>query len=196
MIAALFVQKDGCYQGLQNIDPWDFERDAKKYDKNYPVIAHPPCQLWGKFAKINYKRWGGEHNKPGNDDGCFAAALNFVNEYGGVLEHPAGSYAWKTYGLLPPCKFGWKKCGPGYCCQVRQSAYGHRADKATWLYYVGKKRPFELIWDRPKGTHQIGFQDQRGKSKNKPTLYKKESNATPLEFRDMLIKLAEYSKEI
>jgi len=28
MIAALYVEKDGAYFGLPNVDPWDVERDA------------------------------------------------------------------------------------------------------------------------------------------------------------------------
>jgi hypothetical protein len=50
-----------------------------------------------------------------------------------------------------------------------------------------------LNWDRPNGSHQIGFQDQRGKSRNKPTLNKREANATPERFRDELIRLAIHS---
>ena len=53
--------------------------------------------------------------------------------------------------------------------------------------------PFDLIWDRPVGSHQIGFQDQRGKAKNKPTLNKAEANATPKRFMTELIKLANIS---
>jgi hypothetical protein len=75
-------------------------------------------------------------------------------------------------------------------CEVWQSAYGHRANKATWLYYCGTNPPFDLRWERPEGTHQIGFHDQRGKVANKPTLGKREANATPLEFRDELLRLA------
>jgi len=189
-IAALFVQTDGCYYNLENVDPWDIERDAKKYDGSHPVVAHPPCQLWGKMANVNYARWGGEHNKPGNDGGCFKSALESVNRFGGVLEHPAQTYAWKEYGLSKPKQGCWIKSGDGWACEVWQSAYGHKANKATWLYYKGNSEPPELNWDRPKGSHQIGFQDQRGKAKNKPTLSKREANATPTRFRDVLIDIA------
>jgi hypothetical protein len=89
MIAALFVESSGCYSNLSHVDIWDKERDARKYRGTYPVVAHPPCQLWGNMAPINYNRWGGEHNKPGNDGGCFESALNSVRKWGGVLEHPA-----------------------------------------------------------------------------------------------------------
>jgi hypothetical protein len=73
---------------------------------------------------------------------------------------------------------------------VWQSAYGHRAAKATWLYYVGTAPPPELNWSRVPGTHQVGWQDSRGKALNKPTLSKRESNATPEAFRDILIAMA------
>ena len=195
MIAALFIQENGCYYGLNNVDCWPEKRDARKYNDSFPIVAHPPCQLWGKMARVNYSRWGGEHNKPGNDKGCFKSALNSVNRCGGVLEHPAQTYAWDEYGLEKPSKDGWTKSGKGWVCEVWQSAYGHRANKATWLYYVGKKSPFELRWQKIKGTHQVGFQDKRGKSRNKPTLNKKEANATPVKFRDDLIKLAIHSSK-
>lgn len=192
-IAALFVQADGCYSDDESIDAWPESRDARLYSGNLPVVAHPPCQLWGKMARVNYARWGGDHNKPGNDGGCFESALNSVNRCGGVLEHPAQTYAWPEYGLKKPTGLGWQKSGDGWVCEVWQSAYGHRANKATWLYFKGNKKPFDLNWERPKGTHQVGFQDKRGKAKNKPTLNKREANATPSAFKNTLLKLAELS---
>jgi len=192
-VAALFIQDDGCYSGWPWIDCWGEYRDARKYDGTIPVVAHPPCQLWGALASVNYARWGGDHNKPGNDGGCFASALESVNRCGGVLEHPAKTRAWAAYGLEKPRGDGWQRSGVGWVCEVWQSAYGHRANKATWLYYVGHKKPNDLIWERITGSHQVGFHDQRGKSKNKPTLGKREANATPLRFRDELLKLAIHS---
>jgi hypothetical protein len=190
-LAALFVQPDGCYAQLPDVDVWPESRDARNYTGPFPVVAHPPCQLWGAMAPVNYARWGGEHNKPGNDGGCFASALDSVRRFGGVLEHPAKTKAWAAHGLEKPFAIGWQRTiDGGWVCEVWQSAYGHRANKATWLYYCGAHPPFEMRWARPVGTHQIGFQDQRGKAANKPTLGKRESNATPLEFRDELLRLA------
>lgn len=191
LVAALYVQPDGCYSNLDFVDPWPEDRDARKYMGSLPVVAHPPCQLWGAMAAVNYARWGGEHNRPGNDGGCFAAALDAVRRWGGVLEHPAKTRAWAAYGLHKPIGIGWQlTIDGGWVCEVWQSAYGHRANKATWLYYCGHTQPFELRWERPQGTHQVGFHDQRGKSANKPTLSKKEANATPIAFRDALLELA------
>jgi hypothetical protein len=189
-LAALFVEQDGCYAEIPWIDLWPVTRDARLYAADLPVIAHPPCQLWGALASVNFARWGGEHNRPGNDGGCFASALASVRRCGGVLEHPAKTRAWAAHGLRKPEGIGWSRDGDGWVCEVWQSAYGHRAAKATWLYYCGLVAPFGLRWDRPRGTHQVGFSDRRGKDRNKPTLSRKEANATPLEFRDELMQLA------
>lgn len=190
LCAALFVQPDGCYADLAYVDAWPESRDARKYMGPFPVIAHPPCQRWGAMAFVNYARWGGEHNRPGNDGGCFAAALNAVRKWGGVLEHPANTHAFGAYRLATPKIIGWQRTiDGGWICEVWQSAYGHRANKATWLYYYGANPPHELRWERPRGTHQIGYHDQRGKARNKPTLNKREANATPIEFRDELLRL-------
>lgn len=191
MIAALFVQSDGCYFGDNSIDPWDEKRDARLYNGPFPVIAHPPCQKWGSMAFANFARWGGEHNRPGNDGGCFASALASVNRWGGVLEHPKATRAWAAHGLAKPVSIGWQRSGDGWVCEVWQSAYGHRANKATWLYYHGSREPFALRWDKIVGTHQVGNPDKRGKAANKPALSKREANATPPEFREELIRLAQ-----
>jgi hypothetical protein len=196
-VAALFVDIGGCYFGLPNVDPWDRERDARRYEGRDPVVAHPPCQLWTRFAHVNFARWGGEHNRPGNDGGCFASALGSLFRCGGVLEHPAFSDAWKAYDLPRPERIGWRKDTTNtlgfWSCEVWQSAYGHKARKRTWLLYLGKTPPAEMLWDRPEAFYQIGFHDQRGKDRNKPTISGKAASATPIAFRDALIQLAKGS---
>ena len=52
MIAALYVETNGVYYGLPDVDPWDEARDARLYNGPHPVVAHPPCQRWGRY-------WGG-----------------------------------------------------------------------------------------------------------------------------------------
>ncbi|MEW8001035.1 MAG: hypothetical protein AB2795_21040, partial [Candidatus Thiodiazotropha endolucinida] len=104
MIAALFVEKNGCYYGIDDVDPWDIERDARLYEGPHPVVAHPPCERWGRY-------WGGgpmlhgtpRQKKLGDDEGCFDAAINAVRKFGGVQDHPEGSHAWRAHDLnLPP----------------------------------------------------------------------------------------------
>lgn len=190
-VAALFVEANGAYFGIPEVDLWDKVRDARTYGGSFPVVAHPPCQLWTRFAHVNYARWGGEHNRPGNDGGCFKSALDNLRRCGGVLEHPAFSDAWKTYNLPRPTSIGWQASFDGlWTCEVWQSAYGHKARKITWLLYCGTAPPANLMWARPDATHQIGGHDQRGKEHNKPTISGRAASATPSLFRDALISLA------
>lgn len=150
MIAALYVAKNGSYIGIPGVDPWPEERDARLYAGHYPVVAHPPCQRWGKFwagQPLHIKRTG-ERKIKGDDGGCFKAALAAVRTYGGVLEHPEGSHAWAHFGLnKPPREGGWIKADDlgGMTCCVEQVRYGHYARKPTWLYACGVWTP-ELRW--------------------------------------------------
>lgn len=193
MVAALYVEAGGVYFGLPDVDPWDQVRDARKYQGPHPVVAHPPCQLWTNMTGVNWKRYGGAHNRPANDGGCFARALDAVRTWGGVLEHPAGSYAWNTFALPRPSRGGWISELVGgvelWTTEVAQSAYGHPARKLTWLAYCGTNPPPALHWYAPKGTHQIGWFDRK-----RPTLGKRAASATPIPFRDLLINMAKECK--
>jgi hypothetical protein len=151
-IAALFVKSGGPYFGFECVDAWDEARDARKYAGPWPVVAHPPCQRWGKLwagQPLWIKRTG-ERKRKGDDGGCFAAALSAVRKFGGVLEHPAGSHAWAHFRLhKPPASGGWvvaDDCG-GWTCCVEQGRYGHYARKPTWLYAVGCDLP-SLDWGK------------------------------------------------
>jgi hypothetical protein len=190
-VAALYVETGGVYQGLIGESLcWDQARDARLYLGHGPVVAHPPCQRWTNMARANYARWGGEHNRPGNDAGCFASALAAVRAWGGVLEHPGSSWAFREFDLPVPVGVGWQGGPREWVCEVWQSAYGHRARKRTWLFYCGNAKPADLNWSRSPGTHQVGHADKRGKSRNKPTLGKREASATPREFALALLSLA------
>lgn len=150
-VAALYVTRAGAYFGLPDVDPWDEARDARLYDGPHPVVAHPPCQRWGRF-------WHGSTRKPhqyklGDDAGCFAAALASVRRWGGVLEHPADSKAWGAFCLsTPPRDGGWIRAdwplNAGWTCYVEQGFYGHDSRKPTWLYAAGVSDLPELRWGR------------------------------------------------
>ncbi len=186
-VVALYVDRLGPYPKLVE-QWWDKDRDANKYDGTLPVVAHPPCQLWVNFAALNYKRYGGEHNKPGNDNGCFSSALASVRRVGGVLEHPAFSNAWKAHALTRPPKdhVGWWYVGFNeWVCEVWQSAYGHRARKRTWLWCVSTERPIEGAWERKAGTHQVGYFDVI-----KPVISKRKASETPRAFAEWLLEVA------
>lgn len=187
MIAALYAETSGCYFGLPNVDPWDKERDARLYGGPYPVVAHPPCDRWHQLSAVNHKRWGFVINE---DGGCFASALESVRTWGGVLEHPAETRAFKFHGIPEPVGRGWQLTIFGdWVTEVDQASYGHRARKRTWLLYNGDSPPLALDWREGRGTHQIGLFDQK-----LPQLPEAERSATPLAFRDALIALACHAK--
>jgi len=198
MIAALFVDPRGCYIGLPDVDPWPKERDARLYAGPHPVVAHPPCERWGRY-------WGGAPStfprlKLGDDNGCFEAALEAVRTYGGVLEHPEGSHAWRVFGLnLPPRSGAWINADfdGGWTCCVEQGAYGHAARKATWLYANGVDLP-SLEWGAAEGDflrldegfHSIEERRRVVKTGICQRLSRRQRLSTPLEFRDLLLSIA------
>ena len=150
MIAALYVATGGCYFNLPDVDAWDEKRDARQYAGPWPVVAHPPCQRWGKLwagQPLWIKRTG-ERKEKGDDGGCFVAALAAVRKWGGVLEHPWGSHAWPHFNLnTPPREGRWIMADfeGGWTCCVEQGRYGHYARKPTLLYAVGCDLP-DLDW--------------------------------------------------
>lgn len=204
MIQALYIDsKTGPYPALLGPENcWDEVRDARNYKGTEPVICHSPCQLWVNFSALNYKRYGyPEHLRPGNDGGCFAHALHCVRTFGGVLEHPGSSYAWKAYNLKRPAnKWGWGQADlyngmVEYTCEVYQVMYGHKALKRTWLLYCGKQPPFELRWGKKSAQAQCGWFDKtKADGTVKKTLSKKEASRTPIEFAKEMIRLAEWSR--
>lgn len=194
IVAALFVQHNGIYYNQPNIEPYGLPlRDAKAYNDDHPVIAHPPCQRWGHFATGSFKHKG--KYKVGDDGGCFASAIASVRRCGGVLEHPAGSKAWAANGLkAPPVTGGWIEAGDGigFTCCVFQGHYGHPAAKPTWLYAVNCELP-ELTWGKPTMKPQGISSSAKIRAKREgamTVLSKKKREATPIPFRDVLIQIA------
>lgn len=187
MIAALYVQTGGAYFGLPDVDPYDEQRDARTYAGPHAVVAHPPCSRWCQLAFVNQARYG---HRVGDDGGCFRAALAAVCRWGGVLEHPAATHAWAAFSLPRPIRGRWAQDITGaWVAEVSQRAYGHRAQKLTWLYYVGAAPPPSLNWDRPPPAATVSFLTNHGGG-SLPRLGKREACATPLPFRNLLLSIA------
>lgn len=202
-IAALYVETDGCYFGIEGVDPWDETRDARKYAGPHPVIAHPPCQRWGKmyFGSPSYVARTGKRKKLGDDEGCFTAALASVRKFGGVLEHPKQSHAWKWFGLeRPKASGGWIKADDvgGWTCCVEQGRYGHWMRKPTWLYAIGCDLP-ELDWGTSDAVYPEWALERYGLQKCKRMgeiafkgggVNSPHRNGTPEKFREVLLAMA------
>lgn len=212
MIAALFVENGGSYWNLPGVDPWDEARDARLYRGPFPVVAHPPCQRWGKLwagQPLHIKRTG-VRKKKGDDGGCFQAALHAMYNCGGIVEHPWGSHAWPHFGIaIPPREGGWVPADPfdltyGWTCCVEQGRYGHYARKPTLLLAHGCELP-ELDWGigpsrlDPAVIERMGLQRAKrlgevgargGGTDSSPRI------GTPTPFRDLLIGIAESANEL
>ncbi|TIR87390.1 MAG: hypothetical protein E5X05_01460 [Mesorhizobium sp.] len=200
-IAAIYVETDGCYFGMPDVDPWDAARDARNYAGPWPVVAHPPCQRWGRYSE-NHPITG-KVATTGDDGGCFAHALDTVRKFGGVIEHPKDSKAFvgpHSFDLGRPAPDGWTRSwdGIGWICQVEQGHYGHFSRKPTWLYAHSAWLP-SLIWGRAEqrlpayAVERYGYAKARrigvmaavgGKDKTRIR------NATPEPFRDLLLSIA------
>jgi hypothetical protein len=143
----------------------------------------------------------------GDDAGCFKAALERVREFGGVLEHPCDSHAWKYFNIKKPKRYaGWQPASltgdmQDYTCYVEQGHYGHMSRKPTWLYVCGVRECDLPTLNFTKGEQRIhpralakyGYEKARRigmtamiGGKNKTIL----RNATPLPFRDVLLAIA------
>lgn len=193
VIAALFVDERGPYVGLPGVDAWGVTRDARLYAGPHPVVAHPPCARWCRLAGLVEARWG---HRRGEDGGCFVAALAAVRRWGGVLEHPAYSDAWRHSDLPePPTGGGWVRgiCG-GWSCYIEQGRYGHPAKKATWLYAFGVESLPSLTWGvTPDHSSKalVSWCGNRTRSdERRPRVGKRVASRTPLPFRDLLLSIA------
>jgi len=205
MVAALFVATGGVYFGLPDVDPWDAKRDARLYRGPHPVVAHPPCERWGRYwhGGPNSDRFPRERQHKGADGGCFYTALWAVRTFGGVLEHPEASAAWHWFGLIePPYDGGWVRADftGGWTCRVEQGHYGHRARKGTWLYAHGVRALPSLKWGPSSAWARLdeGFHsvEERaaarlaGETNAHERLSKVERLSTPVPFRDVLLDIA------
>jgi hypothetical protein len=127
MIAVLFARADSVYKTIPGLDVYDIERDARTWPGGCPVIAHPPCRAWGRLRQFA---------KPREDEKSLGPlAMAMVRKYGGVLEHPASS---TLFAFCHAPRPGWfPDPWGGWTMRIDQFVFGHRAEKATWLYIVG-----------------------------------------------------------
>ena len=187
-VAVLFARADSGYKAMRGVDVWDKERDATRYSGIAPVVAHPPCTRWSMINGVVLSRYPhkAEEFAWGNDGGTFRFALDTVRRVGGVIEHPAGSRAWRHFGLpkrgRTPDKWG------GWTAEVRQVDWGHRAEKRTWLYIVGAE-PDDLL-PLPAPRKHTAVVMRMPECTTVEIMSKAEREHTPPEFRTWLVAVA------
>ena len=84
----------------------------------------------------------------------------------------------------------------GWTCCVDQGKYGHRAQKATWLYAAKVSLPL-LKWDKSSGGQRLddGFHSKEERRRAIRTgicqrLSRRQRLETPIPFRDLLLEIA------
>ncbi len=183
-VAVLFARKDSHYKAIPGADVWDIDRDARNWPGGRSVVAHPPCRAWGRLRHM-----ATAVKPPEKELALFA--VRQVRVFGGVLEHPAGSTLWAEAGLPRPGRhdeFG------GWTLPIVQSWWGHKADKATWLYIVGcapvdvPTLPFRL----GRATHVVASNSYaKGHPLWRPEITKAEREHTPPQLAAWLVDLAD-----
>ena len=180
-VAVLFARADSIYKTMPQCDVWDAERDALKWPGGSPVVAHPPCRLWGNLRHMAFRA-------PPEEKELARWAVKMVRQYGGVVEHPRRSQLWPELGLpLPGCgkdEFG------GWTLGIQQKEFGHRAPKETLLYIVGIEPANipSIPLDMSYPTHRIG---NSRTTRHIPEVSKSEREHTPEALARWLVELAE-----
>lgn len=188
MISALFIRSDSIYKTL-GVDCWDIERDARNWTGGNPIVAHPPCRAWGKLSGFAKPREGEKE--------LAIRSIEWIRQWGGVLEHPAASRLWRTMKLPKPGKID--EYG-GYSICIDQFWFGHRAQKKTLLYICGcNERDLPLIPLRFDAiTHCVGVNKKNKfgrRTGNKKEISIAERERTPIELAKWLIAVAEKCKK-
>jgi hypothetical protein len=112
-----------------------------------------------------------------------------VREFGGVLEHPHKSRLWPEHDLPTGIK---ADAWGGWTLTVDQHWFGHRARKRTRLYICGcaphavPAMPLRI----GEPTHTVGLWSGRDKTRCRPSIGKREFEATPPAFARWLVELA------
>jgi hypothetical protein len=192
VVTAVFVRRDSIYKTLPDVDCWDEARDARNWPGGTPVIAHPPCAQWGPLSHLA---------KPAPHLKALAPlAVDWVREFGGVLEHPYPSKLWKACDLPAP---GQRDRFGGWTLVMPQKWFGHKAEKATQLYIVGCEPrdipPFPFVMGDAKyivaGSGPLSRdiarrRHQASLSAYRPSITKAEREHTPPQFATWLVDLA------
>ena len=185
-VAILYCDRFGTYSTMPGLDLWHEDRDARLYDKDYPIVGHPPCNRWSLMAISN-------KNKPGKgigeDGGTFQSCLTNLFRVGGVIEHPAHTRAWLAFYLQKPqLKNVWEYSLDGYwICSVNQSIFKHECTKPTWLLYYSPTGRMPIALDHNLDMSRTGKRLEYLPSGSYRRII------TPAEFAEYLVALASHA---
>lgn len=178
-VAILFARRDSIYKTIPGCDVYDEDRDARTFPGGMPVVAHPPCRLWGCMSALS--------TAPPEEKNLARFAVDQVRKWGGVLEHPAHSKLWVDKSLPTP---GFPRRDE-FALSVAQYWWGHKAEKWTWLLVAGC-RPSDVPATPlviGESSHVIAQSNLRQKLRLRPEVTKAEREHTPRAFAEWLVEL-------
>jgi hypothetical protein len=181
-ISVLCTQSNSIYQQFVNqpvlvdevpvtLDLYDVKRNAFNFNKSNPIIAHPPCRLWGNFKGM------AKSKRPLTEKELGRFCTRLVIRNGGILEQPFDSKLFYEMGL----PLGGCQNELGFTLEIPQRWFGHAMIKNTWLFF--SKIDISLIppiYARLSGTP----------AKSIENLSKRERDRTPVALADWLIRSA------
>lgn len=179
MISVLFASKTSVYKTIPGLDVWDLDRNALNWPGGNPGIFHPPCRLWSRWMRHFSKA-------PESEKNLALWSVEQVRKHGGVLEHPACSLLWDEAHLPKPGTGDQY----GFSIALYQQWFGHKAQKATWLYICGARSlpeiPFKL------GVPEVNYTwAMQVKHPDMQRLSHRERLGTPINFAHWLIATCE-----
>jgi len=181
IVAVLFASDTSLYKNLDNLEVYDKKRNALTYPGGIPIVAHPPCRLWGKMSHFS--------TAPKEEKELSVWAIGQIRKNGGVLEHPAASRLWHKMNLPAPGK-GYDEY-EGWTLGILQWWFGHKAEKKTLLYICGTKPK-----DIPEMPIKLGYPEfvvsssKRKHRRSLPEISHRLRKETPQQFAEWLIELA------
>jgi hypothetical protein len=179
-VSVLFVSRNSVYKTIPGLDVWDEDRNALKWPGGNALIAHPPCRLWCTCKEFS--------NAPLSEMHLAIWAVDQVQHWGGILEHPARSTLWPTLGLPRPGS----RDAYGLTIAIDQWWWDHKARKPTWLYICGVRELPKIPLKIVEPTHLISnsrASDRMGKR----LLSRQARSATPVRFARWLVETAQHA---
>jgi len=181
-VAVLFAREDSIYKTMPDCDVWDIKRNALNWPGGMPIVAHPPCRLWGRLRTFANVITGEKELAPW--------AVEQVRKFGGVLEHPYKSTLWDAMSLPHP---GIIDKFQGWTIAIPQFWFGHKAYKRSWFYIVGVGPyhipPVPLVM----GDAEFVIQTRKRKD-HRPRVPKADREHTPLKLAEWLLEVARRSE--
>lgn len=178
-VAFLFARQDSNDKAMPGCDVFDIDRDARTFAGGMPVVAHPPYRMRGRLRKF-------AKGRP-DEKALGIWAVDQVRTWGGVLEHPAESTLFNHCRMPHPGEFP-DEFG-GWTLEIEQFYWGHRAEKATWLYIVGGSPSGIPAIPRRTGKPMHCVRPTRSYPRF-PSITKAEREHTPPPLAEWLVELA------